>query len=409
MISNRPMFSLITGALLVSLLTALSLPTQAKTIYVERWGQNNTSCGSKASPCSLISYAVSEIARKNDRIVVGPGLYMDNIVIDLDSDNDPLSGIKLESVAGRNATLIDADDSSEPVIEVQQPKVRVGKAGKGFALNGASSSAALRFQGAAINGRIEGNLAMFSGSGFVITGEKALIRFNIARDNTSNGFSISSNRAVIRDNLSHQNSGQGFNVLGESLTVERNKASRNNQAGFIFNTYDKGRIRNNVALQNNGSGLFVTASNKTAVTGNILMANAGEGIELVPILNQTYEDMQFNHNVAVDNNNGIDLTGGGSSPVLDTRVEGNHAIDNDQDGIQFFNLLFTRSLKSNNTYHNGSGCGIENNSGVNHEASKHFLGAPLAIDAICDPSTGDTGFSTAAKPSAVKVKQAAKL
>ena len=131
--------------------------SESRTLYVERWGQNTLDCGSKSSPCELISHALLQRAKRNDRIVVGPGTYLDNISVDLNNEGEPLSGVKIESVGGRNVTIIDAVQNDLPVFDIRQPNVRLGKKGKGFSVTGATSSSGIEFADTvADRGRVEG-------------------------------------------------------------------------------------------------------------------------------------------------------------------------------------------------------------------------------------------------------------
>ncbi len=114
-----------TLALMFPMLMVTSV--NAATLYVEKWGSENTSCTIK-QPCDAISTAL-DIASPNSRIIVGPGNYQENLFI-------VTSGIKMESTGGPKVTTIDARHAvSTPAIDVQADRVSIGKTkGKGFTI-----------------------------------------------------------------------------------------------------------------------------------------------------------------------------------------------------------------------------------------------------------------------------------
>ncbi len=101
----------------------------AATLYVEKWGEENAVC-SRTEPCNLINAALNR-ATPNSRIIVGPGNYQENLVINT-------IGIKLESTGGSKVTTIDGRGSiaaTGPTIDVQSDRVSIGKIrGKGFTI-----------------------------------------------------------------------------------------------------------------------------------------------------------------------------------------------------------------------------------------------------------------------------------
>jgi len=132
--------------LLAALLLA-STAGSAKTFYVETYGDDENNC-SKSAPCADIQYVLDTFAGNNDRIVVGPGTYSGSLVIDH-------VGIKLTSVAGAPATVIEADGTDG--ILVNGDKSVIGQRRQGFTITGDFGGA----DGIHVNAdkvRIEGNI-----------------------------------------------------------------------------------------------------------------------------------------------------------------------------------------------------------------------------------------------------------
>ena len=103
-----------------------SLSGHAKTLHVAKWGVDDPTSGGTSQPFLTIGAALMNAGR-NDRIVVQPGIYEESLIIDAE-------GVKLESVAGRHGTIIDATGLGSNVVDIEATKVRLGKKGKGFTL-----------------------------------------------------------------------------------------------------------------------------------------------------------------------------------------------------------------------------------------------------------------------------------
>lgn len=103
-------------------------------LHVEFWGQNNPVCGSEINPCRTLGYTISRRANPYGRVVVGPGDYLESVVIDLAASGIPLDGLRIESKLGRNATSIGSTNRSLSPIRIIASEVVIGTGDKGFTL-----------------------------------------------------------------------------------------------------------------------------------------------------------------------------------------------------------------------------------------------------------------------------------
>ena len=101
--SNKLALVAVLGSLL------LSSPAIAANLVVAKWGVDSATCGNINSPCLTIQQAVNNSSVRG-KIAVHPGLYTENIAISTE-------GLQLTSVAGRYATIIEADTTSTDVFK----------------------------------------------------------------------------------------------------------------------------------------------------------------------------------------------------------------------------------------------------------------------------------------------------
>ncbi len=400
-------------------LLALSSSVAAKTIYVELWGSTVlTDCGSKTLPCASVSLAVSA-SSNNDRIVVGPGVYTQNLNLNRE-------GLALESLAGPRATIISPSNSGSDLVRVLVSRVRVGKIGKGFTLTGASGNSTT--SGLTIvtsdlsRVRVEGNILRNNSIGAEIRGDRHSIRGNTIQDNSHAGIEFyNGDRLSIRDNRATNNNGDGFTFSGITRsTVLGNLAASNSGRGFNFGplSHDN-RINNNASDRNNSTGMQVTTG-----AGMRLIANLVTGNDSNVSISQQSPPSGPVRSLELKNNLAARATSG--SPGFDVqnqqnaRISGNTAIDgagvNQGHGFRFTLGSTTALFNGNNTYDNDSGCGIENLGGPELLYRKHFFGASDGPDPDEDSDTHDAACgnfaansSHAKKPNPIRVQRAAKL
>lgn len=392
------------GFLLIGILTASSM-VPAATIRVEKWGANTPDCGAKDTPCADIQHAIEERSSPNDRILVGPGHYEEAVVINNNSSGIALTGLKLESTSGMHTTVIRTTLANTHGIAVHQPRVRIGKRGRGFTVGGAVSPgfAAIEVFAGADRVRIEGNRAILSDYGMIVRGEKSQVRYNVAESNNNLGFQcIDCNGGIIRLNQARGNGDHGFQVSGSSgFSFDRNVLAYNMGGGAVVESNsDSYKLRDNVGEFNDSSGFAIAETDGSQVLGNIALLNHDLGF----ILNQS----AYNKPPLIRNNAAIynDSVGIAAGNLVGARLDQNVALDN-ATGIQFVAASSYASITGNNTWGSASGCGIENNSGGPMEYQRHFFGAAGVLDTVCGGIL-PTG-TEANRPNAFRANKAAKL
>lgn len=397
--------------------------SESKTLYVERWGQNTDSCGSKSNPCQLISYALSQRAKRNDRIIVGPGFYLDNITVGTNDLGEPLSGLKIESAGGRNVTIVEAAESDSSVFEVRQPNVRIGKKGKGFSVTGAiiGVNSGIEFADAiADRGKVEGNLSFENANGFKLAGDKIQVRHNIARENDAEGFICNGcTNARIQDNQAIFNGLDGFRVSSSAkIAMQKNRSVRNDSMGYRVITGGDPeaaasieKFLHNLAFDNGAGGFRMDRPEKVTFTGNIATLNTSDGLRFRNNTGVSVNASRITNNVsAINGGSGIVLSSTSESVVIgDVRLEGNHAVDNNGDGIQIYSGIQFSSSKNNNTYNNVSGCGISNEDEVDATFLRHFMSVTGTPNDVCNEGTGVVVVQLADTPSPVRITAAKPL
>lgn len=395
------------------LLMMVSSVALAKTWYVEAWGEDITECGSKIDPCALISYVVENLADKSDKVIVGPGIYSDNIEIQ-EYSNGPLDGLTLESTAGRYGTIIVAENPYFPVITIAQAKVRIGRKGKGFTLRGSDE------QGILVDGadfpslKIEGNQATQNGMGFSLQGDKIQVRYNIARSNTDEGIECSEcPSANIQHNEAVGNGSSGLSLAGDAFkaTVRNNKVGGNFDGIYVSAEIgtEKVTIKDNVMENNKGAGLYSRRLAGGTIQSNIVTRYSGagnpedyeQGMEI-----RDDDGSKVRYNVVL----GSEVNGVLLDLSVATRFEGNSIVQSLGEGIKESGGEF-ELFKNNNTYLNdgsGGNCGIDTEV-VDFVYTRHFFAGD---DVACVSGLGTIdidGSSTVDKPYAVKVNKARAL
>lgn len=381
-----------------------STGSNAKTLYVEKWGSNLNPC-SRAAPCATISNAILK-SSKNGRIKIGPGLYRENLLIFNNNDNEPLDGLKLESTAGRFATFLRADNVNLPVIRIFRPKVRIGKKGRGFSIEFSTNDSGVWISSSNTDrARVEGNLIRGNNIGIEAWGDRIQIRDNIVEDSDEMGIQCSNcDRGLIRGNRVRDTAlGGGVAVaFSEKLSFQQNVVRRHFVTAISFdNTNEALKVKDNVSSSTGiGSGLSVSGSVRGTIQGNISSFSDTYGISI----GQTHpgKGPVVKNNLATTNSFGGISLGALQSPV----VERNTAADNSLGaGITINAGIFAPKIRNNNTFLNDApnGCGIQNSSLSATSHGRHFFGG---TDTLCGFSMMGVELS---KPTGLKVNGARKL
>src|SRR5215510_8685166 len=123
----------IRNVLAASALLALTPPAHAGTLHVATNGVDAVDCGAATTPCRGINRAIAN-AMAGDRIVVGPGVYYNEVIGALDCDcmlavNKPVT---LESSEGAAVTVIDGRDTTFARAVLINTDAEFGRPGRGF-------------------------------------------------------------------------------------------------------------------------------------------------------------------------------------------------------------------------------------------------------------------------------------
>lgn len=373
----------------------------AATLNVANSGVDGPGCGTVASPCRTIGFALDG-AVAGDVILVGPGRYGD---VDADgiilgsAEEKPLEVDKpvvIRSTHGAGMTVFDAGDfvASTTGVRILVSNVTLGGARQGFTVTRASGPAIV-VDSSTSGVRVEDCVAMGNGGGFVIEGASQVIVGNVSTGNQGLGFFGSLTGSELRANLASNNGDSGFSLHGAGLLIQDNVARTHQAAspaepkGFLV-TADGSVVQGNLAVDNRIAGFVFGAEgspppSSITVRNNVAMGN-GTGIAT---RNGTHE---LTGNVAVSNLfQGFVLFGEGH------RLVRNSAIGNGDTGFHVFapdvtvinGNIFGNGIASTSTPAN---CGLVA-VGVPVVATRNFWGAatgpgPDPADAVCVSGAG---------------------
>ena len=397
---------------------AVCTPVYAKTFHLAKWGANSLACGTTSAPCLTLNWIMLFLAGKNDKVIVQPGVYVENVDITAE-------GVKIESVAGRAGTIFEASNPGDHVISIQASRVQFGKKGKGFTVRGASGAGSAGVQVDSevhTNTKVEGNAATGNDIGFLLQGEKVQVRNNKILDTVSGHgiFCSECVRGLFQENIIMNAGSVGiFLDNSQNVSVFRNGIYGSTGTGiYLLNGSDFGKIQDNVIFGAGGFGIEVASNSSDGmlVQGNIASEPSVSGLLTNSDGAETKRQTIKNNLVVNDGFQGYDVDT--AVPGLGAIFDSNISVGSAGAGVQLDAGTEIKSFKNNTTYASGNGLGIDNNSGNDFTYKKHFWGDPSGPDP--DGADGDThdalddGGNTvtgtdANKPNAFKAKKAAAL
>ena len=380
----------------------------AATLHVEKWGSDASAhCGAKASPCLSIGQAISQ-ASKNDRIRVGPGIYEENLAINIE-------GLKLESTAGRHGTAIWAALDTLPAVTISVIIVRFGKPGKGFTVHRSTTNTMFTLAAGvlAVNAdklKLEGNLAFGNRVGFILSGDRIQIRDNIIEDNDQEGIICN---GCPRVNITSNRIGDNFRALdiidSPGMRFERNYLSGNSLSMSIDNAGDNSSILNNVSYNNVAEGLRIDTGDGVTIKGNIASVlrddfaqdNGLNARELPATAVGNAKPLRIEHNLFL----GFNGHGFSVRDFADASIRNNHALQNQFSGIRLEPdaALLKVNIRNNAGYANDSSCSIENVTTVVMQVFNQFIGTGTP----CGPLDYQGGIPP--RPATLNINRARRL
>ncbi len=396
--------------------TALALaapPSNAKTINIELWGTNTPGCGGNANPCGSFLAALFHAA-PGDRIVVGPGRYQGSVII-----GAPFSGLRVESRAGRFATIIESTGPGLEAVTIRASNVRFGRKGKGFTVTGASDGGIfgiLLDEPSASGIRIEGNRITGNDRGLELSGNKLLVRHNLIDQNDVWGINcIGCINSRFEDNEIINNGDRGIRLIGgsENNIVRRNEI-RNNQGMGIASTDSSTRlqVRDNAIVYNDGNGVQLQRGGGSLMQGNILLYNGGNDLD--------FDQDAESGPTTIQNNLSVKSRYAAFEfrEIVNGSFRNNLAVaTRDEMAIRLEVDATFANFSGNGSYGTHDGCGLENESGFPLTFSRHHFGpggepddSPFdndGLDGVCGTDTIDGTISQ--KPPAFRANVARRL
>lgn len=375
------------------LLSGLCFATgaHAASRYVDAsYGSNagGNDCRDRHAPCQSINHALSQ-AQSNDRIIVAPGVYQPASILHFDNAK---SGIKLTSVAGAAATVIDATSlGASYVFSIAfADKVVIGQKRRGFTIIADNSiSNAILFINSSDRVRVEGNRLVGASGALnsvmeINASDSLTVRYN---DMYPRGGSITKGLSVIalvggsEKNRKWNISENRLSDMGECINI--GSTAPNNANKFVKNRLDGCEVRG-IYIRNYDSNLDLATASRDRYQDNLIrMKNTGiyrRAIQIDggnPTINRNMVDVSAGHSdgLAVDNTVGTKITnnlllgpvGASANGLLSYGVQtlppsgGNPSLKMSGNTITGFNLGTAVDLEElvqfrNNNVLNISGC-----------------------------------------------------
>jgi Right handed beta helix region len=352
--------------------TGPASPWSGKTWLVATNGLDSATCGPFATPCRSITQAIANAA-DGDTVLVRPGLYGD-------LNNDGALGgpgeerssrfigavelskrVRLLSTDGAEATTIDLNgattfDLGFSGVAILAAGAQFGERGAGFTVTGANAHG-IQSDGAA-NVLIAGNILRRNGQRPDPT---SMVGINI---NTT-GF------VEVRDNVVIDNPSGGVSLFSGGTTT-----------GLVS-------VHDNVVTGSNfgegSTGITVGDGNPHLVYRNVITDNSYG----LAVINGA---ARITNNLISGNRDGVIISGFG--PVTrNTAFVRNSFIGNVNYGLYITaGMPPGLSIRENNFYGNGSGCGIASQSANSFEARNNYWGAATGPSST-DPADGVCAFN----------------
>ncbi len=342
------------------------------TLRVALSGSDGPACGSVASPCRTVQYAV-DLATDGDEILVASGTYTG--VLLRAGRRQVVYVTKTLTIRGGYTT---SNSFAGPPLPATQPTILDARqSGRVLYVSGSISPV---FEGIQLVGgnALAGEAATPNGGGASVTTAAAIFRecrvYNNVATSVGGGVHLQDSPALLVGNAIYSNSagyGGGIGLSGSGVVLSGNLVYSNTTTGYGggINIYqgNKSWLTGNVIASNkaqlNGGGLYLGESASITVTGNSIHGNTAQqdagGAEI-------YSTTVFFSINDVYDNKAIDVSGGGlnvysgSGVISDCNIYSNSA--NINGGGVFLNhsdLLLAGNRVYSNRANNGAGVKLE--------------------------------------------------
>jgi len=294
-------------------------------------------------------------AKPGDIIIVSPGIYHENIIID-----KPISLIgKI-----RENTIIDGSGLGD-VVCISSSGVKIsnltvtnsGSRYKGPFDGGNDAGVKLKY----VNNCIISHLIVTNNTNgiSIISSNSNIISDNLVLSNNKEGiFVVSSSNNLIVNNTSNLNGAHGGIWLAFSTNniIINNTASHNLfDHGIKLYTSNNNLVKNNICEDNNKAGIFLMYSNSNILVGNICSGNKHNPSIMLYIRNNNNTII---NNICNSNDEGIVLQYSSSNNI----IANNTCMNNRDRGIGVMWSSNNNTIVGNKLSLNGEGISVENSS-----------------------------------------------
>jgi hypothetical protein len=294
--------------LVLAFAVCIAAPAGA-TVYVSNYGVDAGGCGTSATPCRNINYAIG-VAAVGDTILVGPGTYRESGSIACTSVNTAMicvdKHVTILSTLGAANTVIDGfGGASRDAVQISADGVVFGKKKKGFTLRtnyptGGQNGLLVEADGV----RVEGNIFasnyygvwIESGTGVTVarnltllSTEQSMLVFaggTVVDSNTAqsagSGIAASADGVVVKGNVVTATGTEGIGLEGTDIQVIGNSSIGNGQGVRVYGPATGAVVSGNDLYANyTGCGIAenVGPSVTLAATGNFWGAASGPGLD----------------------------------------------------------------------------------------------------------------------------------
>ena len=196
---------------------------------------------------TTIQAAIND-ASQRDTIIVGDGIYNENVVVN--------KSVTLRSENGSATTNVNASDSSEHALNVTANNVTI----EGFNVTGVTN-----FEMAGI---------------YLGYSNDSIVRNNVVNNNSFGIVLDHSENNTLSSNIANNNSYYGIYLSSSSNnTLTDNTAMNNTRYGMYFGSSDNNTLISNDANYNGRYGIYLSSSNNNTLTDNVASYNTYTYIE----------------------------------------------------------------------------------------------------------------------------------
>ncbi len=241
--------------------------SRADVFYVRAGGSDDANGRSPATAFATISHAAASLSNPGDKVIVGPGTFLDG---DITPARSGYGGHMMEFLADTNGTV--TGDAAGPVV-IMPPAPRT----TGFLLAGRHS---IRIDGFTVVGAVDAGIQVRSDVLGMPSSDVTISNTQV-RDGYKRGLDITAGGIItVENNMAAGNGSSGISIsggAGATLAVSNNQMMGNGSHGLLVTNATGGVIMGNAAEDNKENGILVRSSSNVSIAGNSASGNY-EGI-----------------------------------------------------------------------------------------------------------------------------------